>query len=73
MSQTLKNREKSLRRAASRRRLFEVLETRRLLAGDGSLSWMDPNHWHGGWEMSPAEFQQYAPYGPMAEGAYDII
>ena len=71
MSQTLKNREKSLRRAASRRRLFEVLETRRLLAGDGSLSWMDPNHWHGGWEMSPAEFQQYAPYGPMAEGAYD--
>jgi hypothetical protein len=48
-----------------------LLESRRLLAADGTFSWMDPEHWHGGWEMSPAEFQQYSPFGPMEDGAYD--
>jgi hypothetical protein len=60
-----------IHRSASRRRIFELLESRRLLAVDGSPSWMEPGHWHGGWEMTPAEFQQYSPFGPMQGDAYD--
>ena len=71
MRQGSKSRDRLLRRSASRRRVFELLESRRLLAADGTLNWMDPGHWHGGWEMSPAEFQQYSPFGPMQDGAYD--
>ena len=71
MRETSKTRQRLTRRSASRRRLFELMESRRLLAADGTFSWMDPEHWHGGWEMSPAEFQQYSPFGPMEDGAYD--
>ena len=38
---------------------------------NANFDWMEPGHWHGGWEMTPAEFQQYSPFGPMQEGAYD--
>jgi hypothetical protein len=71
MRQTSKTRERLNRRVATRRRLFELLESRRLLAADGAFDWMSPGHWHSGWEMSYAEFVHHSPQGPMAENAYD--
>ncbi len=71
MRQTANTRESLTRKSALRRRIFEVLESRRLLAANATFDWMEPGHWHGGWEMTPAEFQQYSPFGPMQEGAYD--
>ena len=48
-----------------------MLESRRLLAADGAPDWMDPSHWHSGWEMTQAEFVHHSPTGPMQEGAYE--
>ena len=71
MRQTSTTKERLNRKSALRRRIFEVLESRRLLAADATFDWMEPGHWHSGWEMTPAEFQQYSPFGPMQDGAYD--
>ena len=59
------------RRSALRKRIFEALESRRLLAANATFDWMEPGHWHSGWEMTPAEYQQYSAFGPMQEGAYE--
>ena len=71
MRETANTRESLTRKSALRGRIFEVLESRRLLAANATFDWMEPGHWHGGWEMTPAEFHQYSPFGPMQEGAYD--
>ncbi|MDB4339036.1 Ig-like domain-containing protein, partial [Rubripirellula sp.] len=65
------SRRKENRKTAARRRRFEVLESRRLLAADSLPAWVNnPDHWHQGWEMTHAEFVQQSPEGPMVEGAY---
>ncbi len=71
MCQKSKDKERVIRRPASKPRIFELLESRRLLAAGGVFDWMNPGHWHSGWEMSYAEFVHHSPPGPMAEGAYE--
>ena len=71
MCQKSKDKEQVIRRPVTKPRTFELLESRRLLAGGGTFDWMNPGHWHSGWEMSYAEFVHHSPPGPMAENAYE--